>query len=184
MEKIKFFQLIIYAFFIEFLFLILIIIYIPKVEYYTIKHFRKVNNDYSQTYHYLQNKLETSLKVNQTVLAFIIIFLILLIIRLLYILCVMLEDSFKVLIIDITIRFVFNFINWCMSLSIVAQVNKVRTNDDYKACTKEIYDGIVKVSIILTANYIFYPIEIILIDYVRGINSQNDRWYNYAGPSG
>lgn len=65
----------------------------------------------------------------------------------------------------------FEFINWSMALSIADKVNKMRKDDEIKACTNSIKSGIVKVIVLITINFILCVIEVILV-YISDVNTE------------
>ena len=70
----------------------------------------------------------------------------------------------------IAFEFLLEFINWSMALSIAAKVNKLRKDDEIKACTNAIKSGIVKVIVLITINLPLYIIEFILVN-ISNVNN-------------
>jgi hypothetical protein len=149
---------------------ILIFVFLPKKNDYKLSHFKNVMsdniekvNDNTNQYLILENELKTSSRVNQAVLGFSIIIFIFLIFKTgLYIFFIVGEEQVLIFII-IAFEFLLEFINWSMALSIAAKVNKLRKDDEIKACTNAIKSGIVKVIVLITIHFIVYILEIILL---------------------
>ena len=146
---------------------ILIFVFLPKKNDYKLSHFEnviseKVNDNTSQ-YLILENELKTSSRVNQAVLGFSIILFIILIIKITIYIFYTTEVEISIFIL-IFFEFMFEFINWSMALSIAAKVNKLRKDDEIKACTNAIKSGIVKVIVLITIHFIVYILEIILLN--------------------
>jgi hypothetical protein len=161
---------------------ILIFVFLPKKNDYKLSHFKNVMsdniekvNDNTNQYLILENELKTSSRVNQAVLGFSIILFIILIIKITIYIFLAREVEILIIII-ILFEFVFEFINWSMSLSIAAKVNKMRKDDEIKACTNAIKSGIVKVIILITISLILYIIEFILL-YISDVNSNTETKY-------
>ena len=156
---------------------ILIFVFLPKKNDYKLRHFINVMSDNfekenNNTYQYLflENELKTYSRVNQAVLGFSFITFIFLISKIvLYIFYI--EKEKDIIYFIITIKIMFEFINWSMALSIADKVNKMRKDDEIKACTNSIKSGIVKVIVLITINFILCVIEVILV-YISDVNTE------------
>ena len=167
---------------------ILILACHPKKGHYEITHFYDVYYNYTidQNYDYNDNnyyemvdtytlinkfvkELNTSKKINQAVLAFAIISFIIS-----FLLCILTiynkckyhnknDDINSAVFFFLTIQIILTFINWAMSLAIVAKVNKIRKKKgDEIGFTDKIKTGIVIVIILLTLDLILDFLQILI----------------------
>ena len=165
---------------------ILILACHPKKGHYEITHFYDVYYNYTidQNYDYNYNnyyemvdtytliekfveELNTSKRINQAVLAFAIISFIIS-----FLLCILTiynkcknnnknDDINSAVFFFLTIQIILTFINWAMSLAIVAKVNKIRKKKgDEIGFTDKIKSGIVIVIILLTLDLILDSLQI------------------------
>jgi hypothetical protein len=158
--------------FIEFIFKILIFVYLPKKSHYEYDYiyeqYRKNSTfEYCYSYcDYFEVQLKKSKNTNQAILGFVIILVIIVILRI--ILCIVYkcqnykEDSLVTTIrLSAFISSVFIIISWILSLAIVAKVNKLRKNEkDYFGVTNTLKKNIVNTILILTADIIISIIEV------------------------
>ena len=166
-------MLLIISAFIEFIFYILIFIYLPKKYYY---EYMYMSQQYKEEYYspkfqyfdslcaFLEQNLELSKKLNQAILGMLIILFILVFSKIIFFICnknkTKKEDIIKKIIVFITvISFLLIIISWILSLTIVAKVNKLRKDEDDIGITNPIKKGIVKVILILTTDMIIGLIQ-------------------------
>ena len=127
--------------FIEFIFYILIFVYLPKKSHYEYDYIleqivKRSIYSYSDSYiDYFVENLKKSKNTNQAILGFVIILFISVIIRI--ILCIVHKckkdrDNDIILLIRLSafIGPLFIIISWILSLAIVAKVNKLRKKDN------------------------------------------------------
>lgn len=175
--ELSYIKLIVFFFMCNLVLHILIFVFLPKKNDYKLSHFKNVMsdniekvNDNTNQYLILENELKTSSRVNQAVLGFSIIIFIFLIFKTgLYIFFIVGEEQVLIFIL-IIFEFLLEFINWSMALSIAAKVNKLRKDDEIKACTNAIKSGIVKVIVLITINLLLYIIESILVN-ISNVNN-------------
>jgi len=158
--------------FIEFIFYILIFVYLPKKSHYEYDYIleqivKRSIYSYSDSYiDYFVENLKKSKNTNQAILGFVIILFISVIIRI--ILCIVHKckkdrDNDIILLIRLSafIGPLFIIISWILSLAIVAKVNKLRKKDnDRYGVTDTVKKNIVNVILILTADIIIGLIEV------------------------
>ena len=158
--------------FIEFIFYILIFVYLPKKSHYEYDYIleqivKRSIYSYSDSYiDYFVENLKKSKNTNQAILGFVIILFISVIIRI--ILCIVhkckrYKDNDIILLIRLSafIGPLFIIISWILSLAIVAKVNKLRKKDnDRYGVTDTVKKNIVNVILILTADIIIGLIEV------------------------
>lgn len=164
------------------IFQIISIIILPRKKYYEYDYlyskFKSKNYDFDDFfYNYydyklyfielIENKIHRAKNLNQTVLAFIIICLIFLIGIIVLFLYYKYEKDKTLINLLLSFNIIFNFINWCIALAIVAKINKVRKKFDEYKLTNKIKSGIVVVIVILTANIILYFINIAFYDEIK-----------------
>ena len=158
-------MLLIISAFIEFIFYILIFVFLPKKKYY---EFDYMNQQYKKnTYlnffdcywycEYFVEHLKSSKNVNQALLGFIIILFIFVILRIILAIYHKNKDDKECIVTFIKVTAIIGFclivLSWILSLSIVDPVNKLRKDDrDEYGVTDPIKKGIVKVILILTAD--------------------------------
>ena len=165
-------MLLIFSAFIEFIFYILIFVFLPKKKYY---EFDYMNQQYKKnTYlnffdcywycEYFVEHLKSSKNVNQALLGFIIILFIFVILRIILAIYHKNKDDKECIVTFIKVTAIIGFclivLSWILSLSIVDPVNKLRKDDrDEYGVTDPIKKGIVKVILILTTDMIIGLIQ-------------------------
>ena len=170
---------------------VLNIIFLPRQKYYEYNYlysiYKSKNDDYFfYSYDYklsfikiIENQFHITKNLNLTVLAFIIICLIFLIGITALFFYYKYEKDKTLIILLLTLNVLFNFINWCIALAIVAKVNKVRKKYDEYKLTDKIKKGIVGVIIILTVNIILYSINIAFYADIETNSPPPPRQTNY-----
>ena len=156
-------MLLIISAFIEFIFYILIFVFIPKKKYYEYYYMNQQYNKNSRYSYfecddyclYFEEQLKSSKNVNQALLSFIIILFIFVILRIILAIYHKNKGDKECIITIIKVTAVFSFwliiLSWILSLAIVDPVNKLRKDDGDKfGVTDPIKKGIVKVILILT----------------------------------
>ena len=163
--------------FIEFIFYVLIIAFIPKKNNYEYEY---MSHQYKEDYYnpkfysfdslclYLIQNLDSSKKSNQAIIGISVILLCLASFKIILSICNKCiykdKNTMKKAISAITIiSFLLIIINWILSLAIVAKVNKLRKDDDNFGITNVIKNGIVKVILILTVDLIIGFIQTFIL---------------------
>ena len=134
-------MLLIISAFIEFIFYILIFVFIPKKKYYEYYYMNQQYNKNSRYSYfecdyyclYFEEKLKSSKNVNQALLSFIIILFIFVILRIILAIYHKNKGDKECIITIIKVTAVFGFwliiLSWILSLAIVDPVNKLRKDD-------------------------------------------------------
>ena len=152
---------------------IIILFLIPKVKFYKYNYLKKFFLSYEGEADYndikiIAEKLKSSIKLNQTVLAFSIILLILSVVIIIFIILFNLKsDKFQIklnvihclnLILN-SIRLCFLIMNWIITLIIISRINILKGKEDKIGFTDEIRNGIIITIIILSICIVYDIIE-------------------------
>ena len=159
---------------------IIILFLIPKVKFYKYNYLKKFFLSYEGEADYndikiIAEKLKSSIKLNQTVLAFSIILLILSVVIIIFIILFNLKsDKFQIklnvihclnLILN-SIRLCFLIMNWIITLIIISRINILKGKEDKIGFTDKIRNDII-ITIIILSICIVYDISEYYIFYSR-----------------
>ena len=158
---------------------IIILFLIPKVKFYKYNYLKKFFLSYEGEADYndikiIAEKLKSSIKLNQTVLAFSIILLILSVVIIIIILFYLESDKYQIklsvihclnLILN-SIRLCFLIMNWIITLIIISRINILKGKEDKIGFTDKIRNDII-ITIIILSICIVYDISEYYIFYSR-----------------
>ena len=151
---------------------IIILFLIPKVKFYKYNYLKKFFLSYEGEADYndikiIAEKLKSSIKLNQTVLAFSIILLILSVVIIIIILFYLESDKYQIklsvihclnLILN-SIRLCFLIMNWIITLIIISRINILKGKEDKIGFTDKIRNDIIITIIILSICIVYDIIE-------------------------
>ena len=150
---------------------IIILFLIPKVKFYKYNYLRKFFLSYEGEADYdnikiIAEKLKSSIKLNQTVLALSIILLILSVVIIIILFYIELKKCqiklSTILCLNLilnSIRLCFLIINWIISLIIISRINKLKGKEDKIGYTDKIRNGIIITIVILSICIVYDIIE-------------------------